>query len=89
MGLLEDLLLAPRVDGGGGGGGEAMAAPDYAVPPLSPTAASVVHRCARYDLPHLLLVVWINVQFDLIDRFLIDRGEKRQPGFETSPLLII
>jgi hypothetical protein len=28
-----------------------MAAPDYAIPPLSPTASSVVHRCARYDLP--------------------------------------
>uniref|UniRef100_A0A0E0KWT8 Uncharacterized protein n=1 Tax=Oryza punctata TaxID=4537 RepID=A0A0E0KWT8_ORYPU len=51
MGLLEDLLFARRVDGGGdddeGRGTAAMAAADYAIPPLSPTAASVVHRCAR------------------------------------------
>ncbi|KAF0891120.1 hypothetical protein E2562_005195 [Oryza meyeriana var. granulata] len=53
MGLLEG-LLGRRVDADDDSRrkkGRAMAAPDspshYAIPPLSPTAASVVHRCAR------------------------------------------
>uniref|UniRef100_J3M2N6 Uncharacterized protein n=1 Tax=Oryza brachyantha TaxID=4533 RepID=J3M2N6_ORYBR len=53
MGLLEGLFGRP-VDGGGGGGddddrskGAAMAAAEYHIPPLSPTAASVVHPSAR------------------------------------------
>uniref|UniRef100_A0A0D9ZSG8 Uncharacterized protein n=1 Tax=Oryza glumipatula TaxID=40148 RepID=A0A0D9ZSG8_9ORYZ len=67
MGLLEDLLLAPRVDGGGGGDGEAMAAPDYAIPPLSPTAASVVHRCAR--------IAGVEVE-QLLRRFEPEKGDQ-------------
>ncbi|KAF2936242.1 hypothetical protein DAI22_04g288950 [Oryza sativa Japonica Group] len=68
MGLLEveDLLFAPRVDGGGGDD-EGMAAPDYAIPPLSPTASSVVHRCAR--------IAGVEVE-QLLRRFEPEKGDQ-------------